>query len=324
MGSARLTFVNSILPQNPLGRTGLKVSHLALGTAALGLDYGLPGSADFDRPSFEAAAGLVRRCLNAGVNFFDTAPAYGVAEEILGAALADAPDAVIASKAAVTSARDGAAPPEVLGELRRSVEASLKRLGRDRLDILKLHSATEEDLRDERLLRALDTLRAEGLTTATGATVYGETAALAAIGSGVIDVVQVAFNLLDQRASVRVFPEAGRQGVALVIRSALLKGALTPRWRNLPVGLAGLRRAVGRIIDDLELDESDLAATALRFCLGHGAPVSSVLIGVVSTEELDRALVAAAAGPLPSDLLSRIANCAIADEALLNPSHWPT
>ena len=102
MGLAVVAPANILKAQNPLGRTGLKVSPLALGTAALGIDYGLPGSADFKRPAFESSVDLVRRAFDAGINFFDTAPAYGVAEDVLGSALAGVSGAVIASKAAVT------------------------------------------------------------------------------------------------------------------------------------------------------------------------------------------------------------------------------
>jgi aryl-alcohol dehydrogenase-like predicted oxidoreductase len=313
---------NFLISQSTLGRTGLQVSNLALGTAALGIDYGLPGSVDFKRPAFDSSVSLVLHAFESGINFFDTAPAYGVAEDILGAALAGTSGTVIASKAAVTWSRD-ATRGDVIGTLRGSVERSLKRLARDRLDVLQLHSATEQDIQDDRLLRGLEALRQEGLTTATGATVYCEKAALSAIRSGVIDVVQVAFNILDQRASRCVFAEASRGGVALVLRSALLKGALTPRWRSLPEKLRGLQKAVAQIVETLGSGDCELPMAALRFCLGQVPPVASVLVGASNVAELDVALAAAAAGPLPPDLLSRMMSCAIEDEALCNPALWP-
>jgi aryl-alcohol dehydrogenase-like predicted oxidoreductase len=309
--------------RNPLGRTGLEVSPVALGTAALGIDYGLPGSPDFERPSFDSAVSLVRRSFDAGINFFDTAPAYGSAEDILGTALTGMPGVVIASKAAITWNDEAATAAYIAGELRRSVERSAMHLRRGRIDVLSLHSATEQNLRDVRLLRALDALREEGLVTAIGATVYGEKAALAAIDSGTIDVVQVPFNILDQRASRCVFPKAHSRGIGLVIRSALLKGALTRRWRTMPPELGKLQRAVRRVVDTMNLADSDLPLASIRFCFGFVPPVSSVLIGAASTVELEDALAAATAGPLPTQILSSIASLAIEDDVLINPSSWP-
>ena len=311
------------LSRNALGRTELQVSSLSLGTAALGIDYGLPGSTDFERPTFRQSVDLVLRALDAGVNFFDTAPAYGDAEDILGVALKHAPEVVIASKASITWNRDSVTTVEVVNELHRSVEGSLKRLSRDRLDLLQLHSANEKDVADERVLRGLDALRREGMVTGIGVTVYGERAALSAISSGVIDVVQIAFSMLDQRPLHRVFPEASRRGVAVVVRSALLKGALTSRWRTMPEEMRSLQAAVGRVVDTLEIDDHDLAAMALRYCISHVPPVASVLIGAASTDELDEALVAAGKGPLPPQLLSELGTCSVEEEALLNPSLWP-
>jgi aryl-alcohol dehydrogenase-like predicted oxidoreductase len=242
---------------------------------------------------------------------------------VLGVALAGASDVVIASKVGVTWDRDNTAAANVSGEFRRSVDRSLMRLRRDRLDLLQLHSATERDLEDESVLRALDMMRAEGLTTCVGATVYGERAAQVAMASGVVSVVQVAFSLLDQRPLSGTFPEASRRGIGIVTRSAWLKGALTSRWRRLPAHLGGLRRAVVQIVDRLGWTDGQLAETALRFCLSQGPPVASVLIGVASSLELNEALTAAAKGVLPPAERTRLLDCAIYDELLLDPSSWP-
>lgn len=322
MKSACPDRVAASIPKRPLGRTGLEVSSLSLGTAALGLAYGLPGI-DCQQPDFDMAVDVVKWAWNAGITFFDTAPAYGVAESVIGAALSDAPGAVIASKFLFANDLINASSTDIFSAMRISVESSLKSLRRDKLDVLQLHSVTAEQLKDERLLRALASLRAEGFLTATGASVYGEAAALAAIDSGVIDVVQIAFNVLDQRPLRYVFSEADRRGVALITRSALLKGALTTRWRTLPPSLLSLKHAVERIVDDLQIDDRSLSETALRFCLGHVPPISSVIIGASSTAEVDQAISAINKGELEDELRSRCANLAICDDFVLDPWRWP-
>ena len=70
-----------------LGRTGLRVSEIGLGTVELGLDYGVPVAGEHLRPPEEHAARLLNRALDLGVNFIDTARAYGASEEIIGRAL---------------------------------------------------------------------------------------------------------------------------------------------------------------------------------------------------------------------------------------------
>ena len=73
-----------------LGRTGLQVSEISLGTVELGLDYGVPVAGEHLRPSEENAARLLNRALDIGVNFIDTARGYGISEEVIGRALEDA------------------------------------------------------------------------------------------------------------------------------------------------------------------------------------------------------------------------------------------
>jgi 1-deoxyxylulose-5-phosphate synthase len=293
------------------------VSVLSLGTAALGIDYGLPGGSSA-APSLREAAAVVERALRAGITFFDTAPAYGTAEALLGEVLAGESGCEIATK--VTIPRPGEDSRTALGA---SLERSLACLKRDRVAVLMLHSATGADLRNDALLSALVEARDAGLSLATGATVYDEAAALAAIESGVIDVLQVAHNLVDQRMAARVFPAAARHGVAIVTRSVLLKGALTPRGRALPPSMAQLRTAVDETRQALGVPWEALPELALRFCLSEPPPVASVLIGARNPKELHTALDALAHGPLDAARRSVATRHALTDDSLLNPARWP-
>jgi len=294
----------------PLGRTGLSVSAVSFGTVSLGVDYGIAAPGEFGRPGAGDAIALLKDAVARGITLFDTAPAYGDSEALIGRAIGRDMRAIIATKTAST-------------DVETSLDGSRRALGRDTLDIVQIHNATAAVIEDTRMLDALDAARLRGTLRFIGASVYGEDAALPAIRSGRVDVLQIAFNVLDQRMASRVLPEAAAAGVGVLVRSALLKGALTPKAQWLSDALEPLRAQALRARDVLAGGRWDaLPAAAMRFCFS--APgVASVLAGVRTAEELDAALAAEAAGPLDEALMAEARDLAIEDERLLNPSYWP-
>jgi len=151
--------------------------------------------------------------------------------------------------------------------------------------------------------------------------VYGEDAALAAIESDAIDVLQIAYSLLDQRPLAQVLPAAQRAGVGIMARSILLKGVLTPKARYLPSRLSPLREAANRVRKAFEVSWEELPQVAIRYCLG--VPEIDVLILGIRTEtELSAALAAIEAGPLPEAEMALGSDLGLDDEELLNPSYW--
>jgi aryl-alcohol dehydrogenase-like predicted oxidoreductase len=295
----------------PLGRTGLTVSALSLGTVPLGTNYGIGALDQLTRPGEEDAVALVRHAVERGITLIDTAPAYGDAEQIVGRAAAGDRRVIVATKV------------DARGDVAASIEASRRRLGRDVLDIVQVHSATAEVIGGGAVTRALVMARDQGSVRVLGATVYDVAAARAVIRSGEYGVLQVALSVLDQRMLRDVIPEAAAAGVGVVVRSAFLKGALTRRALWLPDALAPLRRAAERARDELAGGSwDDLPRAALRYCLS-ASEVSSVLVGVRTIAEVDAAADAAAAGPLDRDALTRAAALGIEQDELLNPARWP-
>lgn len=303
----------------PLGRTGLSVSALSLGTVSLGVDYGIAAPEGFGCPDEETAVRLVRAAFDRGVTLFDTAPAYGAAERIVGRAIGRDPRAIIATKTPVfTKAVSGFSRTVIA-----SAERSLRELDRDVIDILQLPNATCEMVEAPEATLALADAKKRGLVRFLGATVYDEAAAQAIIKTGEYDTLQVAVSLLDQRKLRRILPAASSAGIAVIVRSALLKGVLTPKAQWLPEALAPLRDAAARARDTLANGSWDrLPQTAMRFCLTV-PHVASVLAGPRTIVELDTAFEAEAAGPLDALVMARAAELAINDERLLNPSRWP-
>lgn len=307
-----------------LGRTGLKVSAVSLGTVGLGLEYGIRAPGGSCRPPEAEALALLREAAGAGINFFDTAPGYGESERLLGRFLPEAPGCFVATKVPVPKDADGAllGGPAARRAVEASVEASLRALGRNVLDVVQVHNATVEAVSRGEVAEALQSARRQGKVRFLGASVYTGEEALAVIAAGCFDVLQVPYNLLDQRMAEKVFPAAKAAGVGIVVRSAFLKGALTEKARWLPPELAPLKRAAERAAGDFGASWDSLPELALRFCLSDPR-VSTTLTGAQSAEELSRSLAAAAAGPLPEELLAKAAGFALSDDRLLNPSRWP-
>jgi aryl-alcohol dehydrogenase-like predicted oxidoreductase len=304
-----------------LGATKLKVSRIALGTASFALErYGIPtpGEAIVDSSS---AIALTRTAAEAGVNFFDTAPSYGPSERLLGEALVGRPDCVIATKVAVPHNLQGLSPVALQHSVDASVDRSRRALRRDVLDVVQIHNATIEVLRDGRLLDCLQRVKQSGKLRHIGASVYGPATALAAIRCGQIDILQLAVSLLDQRMCSQALPEAEAAGVGILTRSALLKGALTKRAQWLPESLGSVAEASARAVTGLQTSWDELPSFALRFCFSlPGSP--AVLVGVQNPEELQACLDAEKAGVLPEAPLRAARSFALQDEQMLNPSFW--
>lgn len=293
------------------GRVGWRVSELSLGTVEIGEEYGLYLPGESIRPTGAEAIRILRRAVDRGINLIDTAPSYGVSEEIIGKALEGCRETVyIATKV-------GAAARGII----TSLESSLGRLRRDCIDLVQIHNPTADDLSRGEALEVLDGARRRGKLRAVGASVYGVEAAREAMALPGIDAIQVAYNLLDQRMAREVIPAAARRGVAVVVRSALLKGVLSERYRELPASLGALReKADAARAWAAGIDET-LPSAALRFCFSAKG-VASVLLGVRKIAELEAGIDAALAPPLAAAEQASATVLAAGDDNLIDPRSW--
>jgi aryl-alcohol dehydrogenase-like predicted oxidoreductase len=287
------------------------------------MSYGIEVPGGFGLPAWDEAGGVISRAVDSGINLFDTAPSYGRAEEILGTVLKGARNLHLATKVPVPSEAEEQITAPMMRELvRSSVHESLRRLRRDVLDIVQIHNATPDLLARGDMTVALEELKAEGKILHLGASVYGTQAALAVIDSGRFEILQVAYNLLDQRMSQQVFPRARQAEMGILVRSVFLKGVLTDKAAWLPAELDELKKAAENACHRLETRWADLPEMALRFCLSS-PEVGSVLLGVRNQKELQTGLQGAASGPLSPALLERTGSLSLREERLLNPSYWP-
>ncbi len=309
-----------------LGRTDLLVSELALGTVELGMDYGIPAPDHYGRPAEADAIRLVHGAVAAGINFIDTARAYGESERVVGKALRGRRAEMILATKVDPYLPDGELPTG--DALRRtmldSLESSLRHLQSDYVDVWKLHSVDAALLAEHEVIAdAFAAAQQQGKVRFTGASFYGSALAEESLAFDLFDVIQVTYSVFDQRLADRVLPLAQEQNIGVVGRSALLKGALTDRAEFLPPQLEPLRarsRDFLRLVAVSGLDLSP-AQAALAFALSHPG-ISTVLVGVRSELELQEDL-GALTHELPAAFRAELAALRLDDPQLLDPSSWP-
>jgi aryl-alcohol dehydrogenase-like predicted oxidoreductase len=305
-----------------LGRTGLKVSEIGLGTVELGLEYGIAAGGTLRKPSRTEAAQVLNQALDSGINFVDTARAYGDSEEIIGLALKSRRQEYILASKVVCTGYENEGNGSLKGHVTSSIHQSLRALQTDVIDLMQLHSVSADEIRRGELANILQELQKAGSIRFLGATTYGEEAALAALEDGRYDCIQIAYNVLDREPETSVLLLAQSKDVGVVVRSVLLKGALTGRYHYLPAGLEELKSAVERIFSIAAAGSCSLPEFAYRFVLAHPA-VSTALVGTAFLEELKTAVDYCARGPLPSLWLAQVQQVIIKGRKQLNPGNWP-
>jgi len=296
-----------------LGRTGIRVSPFALG-AMMFSSFGNGDQNEVDQ--------MVARALDAGINFIDTADAYGESEEMLGKALRGRrDDIVLASKFARPIGDD----PNRQGGSRRwittAVENSLRRLNTDHLDLYQMHRP-DPDTDIEETLSALTDLVRSGKVRAIGSSDMPASDMVEAQwvaerrGLERFRTEQPHYSLLDRSIEREVLPVAQRYGMGTVIWSPLASGMLTGRVRRgqdtdlrrtrLFAALRNERRidAVETLIPLAAEAGLPLTHMALAFVIAHPG-VTAALIGPRTMEQLDD-LLAAADVRLSDELLDRI------------------
>jgi aryl-alcohol dehydrogenase-like predicted oxidoreductase len=308
-----------------LGRTNLSVSALGLGAVELGLDYGIPAPGHFGRPQSADAVRLVHSALEAGINYVDTARAYGASEDVLGIALKGRRDHVVLATKAATPG-DGLArlsDAELTQHLQASLDASLRALKTDYVDLWQIHNVDAAALdRIGAVAAAFDSARQAGKVRWVGGSFYGAELPVRALTLHLFDVMQVTYSVLDQRLADEFLAAAARHDVGVVVRSVLLKGVLTERAEHLPANLEVLRRRSRAY--RARVHAAQVAATpaqvAVAFALAHPG-IHSVLVGVRTEDELRENLVAAAL-TLPPALFADLLTMRLDDTDLLNPATW--
>jgi aryl-alcohol dehydrogenase-like predicted oxidoreductase len=293
----------SALPISTLGRTGLRVTKLGYGAMELrGPDDGRARVV----PPDEADV-LLNAVLDAGINYIDTSPDYGVSEEHIGRAISHRRDEFfLASKCGCPI---GAVQGHVFTRenVRAGVEQSLQRMKTDHLDVVQFHhnpSLAELDAHDA--VGELEDLRAEGKVRFIG--VSGTHPNLNdQIAMGVFDVFQIPYSALE-REHEDAISAAADTGAGVVVRGGVARGIPdpgAPNYERMSEDYrAMLKHRKARLeqtnLDDL-LDGVTTMEFLLRFTISH-PNMTTTIVGTANPEHLAANVAAARKGPLPADV----------------------
>jgi aryl-alcohol dehydrogenase-like predicted oxidoreductase len=310
------------------GRLGWQVSEIGFGGWAIGGSWG----AQRDEDSLAA----LRRALDLGCNFIDTAQGYGDghSERLIGRLLRERKGerVYVATKIPPAPGEWPPSPYDAIEErypesyLRERLEESLRNLGTECIDVLQLHTWTRAWNRNPRALETLRKLQREGKILAIGISTpeHDQNALVDLMRNGWLDAVQVIYNIFDQEPQAELFPVAAEHRVGVIVRVAFDEGSLTGKWtaetrfepgdfRNNYFAGDRLARAVRRVAQVKEAiggEEPDLPTAALKFALKPAA-ISTVIPGTRNVRQAEM-------------------NCGVSDlplmadalEARLRPFNW--
>jgi aryl-alcohol dehydrogenase-like predicted oxidoreductase len=304
-----------------LGRTGFHVSEIGYG--AWGIGGALWRGSD-DRESLLA----LRHSIELGLNFIDTALAYGDghSEQLVGQVVRETQHKIyLASKVPPKNqlwpARPGIGIAEVFpyDYIMQSTDQSLKNLGLDTIDLQQLHVWNPAWIDRDEWKRALEDIKRSGKAQAVGISIndHQPDSALEIIRTGLVDAVQVIYNIFDQTPEKNLFPLALERDIGVIARVPLDEGALTGKIDQYtqfdPADFRaeyfqGDRKKqvadrVAAIERDLDIPADAMPEVALRFCISHPA-VSSVIPGMRTRTNVDFNCSIPGKGPLPEKVIA--------------------
>ncbi len=301
--------------KRPLGKTGLVVSELAIGTWGLSGDaYGKVDEADAER--------VLRRAIDMGFSLIDTADAYGAGrmERLVGKVLSDHPDLVVVTKVGIDRTTDPPRKTFAPEYIRAAVERSLKRLGTEAIPVLLMHHPTPDALHVGDGIAELQALKKEGKIRHWGVAAGDEDVARTAIDKDA-EVVELAYNLVHAIDLHRLSGDVMVAGCGILARSVLAYGLLTGTWskdrafdegdhRNERWTKMELEHRVGQL-DALQFlvkgDVRTLRGAAVRYVLANHL-VSSAVLGPRTVEQLEQLVRETGGGPryIPDDDLRQL------------------
>ena len=300
------------------GRTEWKVGEIG---------YGMWGMAGWTESDDAESLAALQQSVDLGCNFFDTAWAYGDghSERLLGRLMASNPERTLYAATKIPpknrqwpsrrgSPLEKVFPPDYIREY---AEKSLKNLNRPHIDLLQFHVWEDDWAEDDRWQRAMDDLRREGLVHAVGVSInrWEPWNGLRTLRTGLVDAVQVIYNIFDQEPEDELFPLCRELDIGVIARVPFDEGSLTGTltkstrwpegdWRNTYFVPENLIPTVDRAdaLKPLVPSDSSMPDMALRFILAN-EDVGVVIPGMRKPAHVRANIAASDAGPLPAELL---------------------
>ena len=302
---------------------GLQKSNFVLGTVQLGMKYGLNNR--HSQPTPDESFSILDAAFAAGINTFDTAYAYGTAEDILGAWIKDrslADKIRIISKMKPHVLNDYPDGAKAVDIIKIELEKTLNRLNLKSIDGYLFHSPHYIYLRH--MVDGMKKIRDIGVVKNIGVSIYNEAEALQAVEMG-IDYVQVPYNIFDQRLDRTVFFELAKKNkVTVFARSPFLQGLLLTRPERIPKNLFYMRPYVEQFIEIVKKYHLSPVEASLIFVKAH-CRADYIVFGIDTLSQLKNN-IDIINNFLPNTvkgLVEEIENCfKDFNQGAVNPSLW--
>jgi len=313
------------LPTRRFGRTDMEITRVGFGAWAIGgPDWAFGWGGQDDRDSIAA----IRHALDLGINWIDTAAVYGLgrSEEVVRRALADIPASerpyVFTKCGLVWDPADPAAPPRRIGaaaSIRAEVEASLKRLGVERIDLYQMHWPADDGMALEDYWETFLELKAEGKVRAVGLSNHDAAQLAAAEAVGHVDTLQPPFSAIRRDAAAAELPWCAAHGTGVIVyspmQSGLLSGGFTAvraaalpadDWRSRNPEFSGERLArnlafVEALKPIAERHGVSVGAVAVGWTLANSG-VTAAIVGARRPDQVDGWIAAASLELSAADL----------------------
>jgi aryl-alcohol dehydrogenase-like predicted oxidoreductase len=291
----------------PLGKTGLSVSEMGMGCNRLG-EAQMPDNHWID---------LVHAAADLGVTVYDTSESYGWgrSEEILGEAIGNRDDLLIASK--VSRDRETNSRRFGVERIMRQVEGSLRRLRREAIDIYQLHSPSLAVLQEDDWAEAMIKLREQGKIRVIAVSINDAASGIWLVEQGVVEAFQVPYNMVEPQVGQAIFPLTEEHGVGIMVRVPMAQGILTGKFRPSQEIAEGHRAhlAGDRMESRIERAEAfrpfaeqqevTFGQFALRYAISSTA-VSTAIPGARNIEQLTQNVAASNGYGLDAETLLKI------------------
>jgi len=300
-----------------LGKTGLKVSEVGFGAWAIG---GNAHGNSYGPTDDKLSLATIGKALELGCNFFDTADVYGHghSEELLGQALRSCRSEVIIATKAGGDFYHGTPRMNFNSDyLEFALGKSCERLATDYVDLYQLHNPPVQLIKDERIFKILDRLKASGKIRHYGISIHDPQEGLLAMRAGELGAIQVAFNILRQEAKNQLFRESTKNNVGIIAREPLANGFLAGKLKaestfpkgdirhNFPPDYISQLTLAADQLRFLESNTRTLAQAALRFILDH-KDISTVIPGAKTPDQVDEDFASSESPQLTGEELLRI------------------
>ena len=307
-------------------KNGTVNSVVALGTVQLGLDYGVANNTGM--PDSESAKKIIQESVKYGVNWIDTASAYGLAERRVGNSLAGGLSSqvkVVTKLDALPGIDESTALSCVVDAVEKCVFRSLYLLQAQKIDVFLLHRWEHRALKGGKLWETLLEFKNNNIINELGASIYSKSDAIDALNDSDVSHIQIPFNLLDHRWLEDDFQEALklRPDVRVHVRSVFLQGLLVSGrsiWPSWCFNADKIVEDINKLVKNL--NRNSRADLCVAFILSYEW-IDSIVVGVETIDQLHENFKLASQQPLNIEerniVLKTLSNI---EERLIDPSKW--